>query len=102
MVAFARAEDASDLGGRLSDVIAPTLVVAGELDTAYPPVFLREAAEEVRDGRLVSYPRTGRGHPEPPAVPLGRHRLPPRPTMRMQAARSPWSTAASVDGPHLG
>jgi pimeloyl-ACP methyl ester carboxylesterase len=36
MVAFAHAEDAFDLHDRLSDIGAPTLVIAGERDAVYP------------------------------------------------------------------
>lgn len=61
MVAFARAEDAFDLGNRLRDVTAPTLVIAGERDRVYTPEILRRTADGVRDGRLVRYPRTGHG-----------------------------------------
>ncbi|WP_440086528.1 alpha/beta fold hydrolase [Streptosporangium sp. LJ11] len=60
MLAFARAEDGFDLGGRLADVVAPTLVLGGERDLDYPVELFRETAEGVRDGRLIIYP--GLGH----------------------------------------
>ena len=58
MVAFARAEDTFDLGSRLGDVTAPTLVIAGERDRVYTPEIFRRTADGVRLGRLVIYPRT--------------------------------------------
>jgi pimeloyl-ACP methyl ester carboxylesterase len=61
MVAFAHAEDAFDLGKRLSDIAAPTLVIAGERDRVYSPTIFRRTADGVRDGRLITYPRTGHG-----------------------------------------
>ncbi len=56
MVAFARAEDAFDLGGRLGDITAPTLVIAGERDNVYGQELLKATADGVRDGRLIVYP----------------------------------------------
>ena len=56
MVAFARAEDKFDLGQRLGDVTAPTLVIAGERDNVYGLELLKATASGVRDGRLVVYP----------------------------------------------
>jgi pimeloyl-ACP methyl ester carboxylesterase len=61
MLAFARAEDAFDLGERLGDVVAPTLVIAGEGDTVYSPEIFRRTADGVQDGRLIVYARTGHG-----------------------------------------
>ncbi|WP_448613838.1 alpha/beta fold hydrolase [Modestobacter sp. URMC 112] len=61
MVIFARAEDAFDITGRLGDITAPTLVIAGERDTVYTPEIFRRTAEGVRDGRLLVYPGTGHG-----------------------------------------
>lgn len=61
MVAFARAEDTFDLSGRLGDISAPTLVIAGERDNVYTPEIFRRTAQGVRDGRLLVYPRTGHG-----------------------------------------
>ena len=55
MVAFARAEDKFDLGQRLGDVTARTLVVAGERDNVYGLDVLRATADGVRDGRLIVY-----------------------------------------------
>jgi pimeloyl-ACP methyl ester carboxylesterase len=56
MVAFARAEDKFDLGARLADVTAPTLVIAGELDNVYGQELLKGTADGVRDGRIIVYP----------------------------------------------
>jgi pimeloyl-ACP methyl ester carboxylesterase len=61
MLAFAHAEDAFDLGNRLSDITAPTLVIAGERDRVYSPAIFQRTADGVRDGRLITYPRTGHG-----------------------------------------
>jgi len=61
MVAFARAEDAFDLGPRLGEITAPTLVIAGERDRVYSPEIFRRTADGVRNGRLIVYPGTGHG-----------------------------------------
>ena len=61
MLAFARAEDDFDLGDRLPEITAPTLVIAGERDDVYPPEVFRRTAEGVRDGRLLVYPGVGHG-----------------------------------------
>jgi pimeloyl-ACP methyl ester carboxylesterase len=61
MVAFVRAEDAFDLGDRLGDVTAPTLVIGGEKDEVYSPEIFRRTAEGVRDGRLILYPGASHG-----------------------------------------
>lgn len=56
MVAFARAEDQFDLGARLGDVTAPTLVIGGERDNVYGQELLKATADGVSDGRLIVYP----------------------------------------------
>ena len=61
MVAFAHAEDAFDLGPRLGEITAPTLVIAGERDRVYSAEIFRRTAEEVRNGRLTVYQGTGHG-----------------------------------------
>jgi len=61
MVAFAQAEDRFDLGDRLGDITAPTLVIAGERDQIYPAEIIRDTASGVRDGTLIVYPGTGHG-----------------------------------------
>ncbi|WP_067824018.1 alpha/beta fold hydrolase [Actinomadura kijaniata] len=58
-VAFVHAEDAFDLGDRLPEITAPTLVVGGDRDVAYPVEYFRRTAEGVADGRLIVYPGTG-------------------------------------------
>jgi pimeloyl-ACP methyl ester carboxylesterase len=57
MLAFIRAEDAFDLGDRLSDIVAPTLVIAGDRDGVYQHQVVRDTAAHVRNGRLIVYPR---------------------------------------------
>ncbi len=56
MIRFARAEDAFDLGRRLADVTAPTLVIGGERDNVYGVELLQRTADGVGDGRLILYP----------------------------------------------
>ena len=67
MVAFALAEDAFDLGGRLGEITAPTLVIAGDRDNIYSPEILRRTAQDIPEGRLILYPRTGHGGTSPTA-----------------------------------
>jgi pimeloyl-ACP methyl ester carboxylesterase len=59
MLAFIRAEDAFNLGDRLNDILAPTLVIAGERDRVYLPDVFRDTAAHVRNGQLTIYPRAG-------------------------------------------
>lgn len=61
MAAMIAAEDAYDLRGRLRDVRAPTLVVAGGRDPYYDACAFEQAARGVRDGRLVRFVRRGHG-----------------------------------------
>ncbi|MBF6337966.1 alpha/beta hydrolase [Nocardia abscessus] len=58
--AFLRAEDGFDLGARLGEIHAPTLVVGGERDAAYSLATFRRTADGIPDSRLVIYP--GAGH----------------------------------------
>ena len=60
MIATIMAEDAFDIGGRLGEITAPTLVVGGGCDRFYPPQLFRETAERIPNARLVIY--EGRGH----------------------------------------
>ena len=60
MVATFEAEDAFDLGGRLGEIDAPTLVIGGDRDRAYSRELFIETAERIPNGRLVLY--EGRGH----------------------------------------
>ena len=61
MLAFAHAEDRFDLGARLGEITAPTLVIAGERDRVYSPEIFERTAKGVRDGRLIVYPGAGHG-----------------------------------------
>jgi pimeloyl-ACP methyl ester carboxylesterase len=54
------AELAFDVRDRLDRITAPTLVVGGDRDLAYPVALLRETANGVRDGRMIIY--KGRSH----------------------------------------
>lgn len=57
LIAMLDAEDHFDLTTRLSEVVAPTLVIAGGRDTFYPPVLTRITADGVQNGRRVLYRR---------------------------------------------
>jgi pimeloyl-ACP methyl ester carboxylesterase len=59
LVTTIAAEDTFDLTGRLAEVAAPTLVVAGDADGCYSPEIFAATAAGVPDGRLVVYRRTG-------------------------------------------
>jgi len=61
MIATIIAEDAFDLGDRLGEISAPTLVIGGDRDRFYPPKLFRETAQEIPDARLVLYERRGHG-----------------------------------------
>jgi pimeloyl-ACP methyl ester carboxylesterase len=54
-IATIEAEDAFDVGERLSAIAAPTLVVGGGRDRFYPPELFRETAERIPNARLVLY-----------------------------------------------
>ncbi|WKG04135.1 alpha/beta fold hydrolase [Mycolicibacterium sp. HK-90] len=56
MVAMLLAEDTFDLCGRLSDITAPTLVIAGERDRLYPPDLARRTADGIPGAALQMYP----------------------------------------------
>ncbi|WEO77070.1 alpha/beta hydrolase [Cryobacterium sp. SO2] len=60
LVTTIRAEDAFDLHARLAEILAPTLVIGGELDALYSAELFRQTAEGIPRGRLSLYP--GRGH----------------------------------------
>jgi pimeloyl-ACP methyl ester carboxylesterase len=55
------ASNEHDFSGRLSEIKAPTLVVAGDQDPFYPKTFIRETAEGIPNAELVLY--EGVGHP---------------------------------------
>ncbi|MEU7764099.1 alpha/beta hydrolase [Nocardia sp. NPDC049190] len=57
--AFLRAEDQFDLGGRLRDITALTLVIGGERDAAYSTTNFRRTADGIPNSRLIIYPGTG-------------------------------------------
>ena len=60
MIATIKAEDTFDLGGRLGEISAPTLVIGGGRDPFHPTELFRETAQGIPDARLVLY--EGRGH----------------------------------------
>jgi pimeloyl-ACP methyl ester carboxylesterase len=55
MSATIEAEDAFDVGERLGEISAPTLVIGGGRDRFYPPELFKETAERIPQGRLVLY-----------------------------------------------
>ncbi|MFE2999449.1 class I SAM-dependent methyltransferase [Nocardia sp. NPDC059246] len=55
-VAFLRAEDVFDIGARLGDITAPTLVIGGDRDTGYPVETFRRTAAGIPGARLIIYP----------------------------------------------
>jgi pimeloyl-ACP methyl ester carboxylesterase len=58
-VTTVEAEDAFDLGSRLGEIRAPTLVVAGARDPFYSPDLFRATAAGIPGARLVLEPRGG-------------------------------------------
>lgn len=60
MIVTIRAEDAFDLGDRLGEIFAPTLVIGGDRDRYYSPQLFRQTAEGIPNARLVLY--EGRAH----------------------------------------
>ncbi len=59
-VITALAEDAHDFGGRLAEIAAPTLVVAGGADRFYPEPLVRATAAGIPGAQLLLY--EGKGH----------------------------------------
>jgi pimeloyl-ACP methyl ester carboxylesterase len=59
------AEDVHDLGPRLGEIRAPTLVQGAELDPLYPPERVRATAAAIPGARHIEYP--GVGHVGPGA-----------------------------------
>lgn len=55
------AEDRHNFKDRLSEITAPTLVVAGDKDPFYSEVLFQETAERIPNARLIMY--KGMGHP---------------------------------------
>jgi pimeloyl-ACP methyl ester carboxylesterase len=61
MVATIMAEDAFDLGARLGEISAPTLVVGGDRDRFYPTELFRETASRIPNARLILYENRAHG-----------------------------------------
>jgi pimeloyl-ACP methyl ester carboxylesterase len=61
MIATIWAEDAFDLGGRLGEISAPTLVVGGGRDRFYPTELFRATANGIPDARLILYENRAHG-----------------------------------------
>ena len=61
LVVTIEAEDKHDFIGRLHEIKAPTLVIAGEKDPFYTPELFRKTAEGIPDAKLVIYEKMG--HP---------------------------------------
>ncbi|MGH3438704.1 MAG: alpha/beta fold hydrolase, partial [Sciscionella sp.] len=58
-IAVLRAEDGFDVGDRLPEITAPTIVIGGGRDAAYGVDMFRRTAEDIPDARLVLYPQRG-------------------------------------------
>ena len=65
MIATIMAEDGFDLGDRLGEISAPTLVIGGGRDRFYPADLSRETAERIPYARLVLYENRAHGAPSP-------------------------------------
>jgi len=61
MIATIEAEDAFDIGGRLGEITAPTLVVGGGRDRFYPTELFRETANGIPNARLILYENRAHG-----------------------------------------
>jgi pimeloyl-ACP methyl ester carboxylesterase len=61
MIATIEAEDPFDVGERLGEISAPTLVIGGGHDRFYPPELFRETAERIPEARLVLYEERAHG-----------------------------------------
>ena len=61
MIATIEAEDAFDVGDRLREVLAPTLVIGGGRDRFYPRELLEETASRIPNARLVIYENRAHG-----------------------------------------
>ncbi|MCR2792420.1 alpha/beta hydrolase [Microbacterium sp. zg.Y625] len=59
LLAVIEAEDDFDVGDRLGQVAAPTLVIGAERDRFYTPQLFRETAARIPDGRSIVYPGVG-------------------------------------------
>jgi pimeloyl-ACP methyl ester carboxylesterase len=61
LIVTIEAEDKHAFKDRLGEIMAPTLVIAGDRDAFYSERLFRETAEGIPDSRLILYP--GMGHP---------------------------------------
>ena len=61
LVVTIEAEDKHNFKDRLSEITAPTLVIAGDKDPFYSETLFRETAEGIPNARLILY--KGMGHP---------------------------------------
>ena len=59
MLATIHAEVGFDVTARLGLVAAPTLVIGGESDRAFPPHLLRRTAKAIPNAKLILYPNRG-------------------------------------------
>lgn len=60
MVAMLLAEDSFDLGNRLHEITAPTLLISGGHDRVYPPDIAQQTAERILHAQFILY--KGRNH----------------------------------------
>ena len=61
MIATIMAEDTFDIGERLGEIRAPTLVIGGGRDRFYPTELFRETAERIPGARLILYESRAHG-----------------------------------------
>jgi len=61
MIATYEAEVVFDIGDRLGEISAPTLVICGGRDRAFTPELFRQAAGRIPDARLIVYEDRGHG-----------------------------------------
>ena len=61
MIATIEAEDAFDVGERLGEISAPTLMIGGGRDRFYPVELFRETARRIPSARLVIYEERAHG-----------------------------------------
>jgi pimeloyl-ACP methyl ester carboxylesterase len=61
MIDTIMAEDAFDIGERLGEFPAPTLIIGGGHDRFYPPELFRETADGIPNARLAHYENRAHG-----------------------------------------
>jgi len=61
MIATYEAEVVFDIGDRLGEISAPTLVICGGRDRAFTPELFRQTAGRIPDARLIVYEDRGHG-----------------------------------------